>query len=102
MALRPEEITSVLQRELEGRDVTVTGAIASIPQHESYGVRFVLVTDALQSIRYAEFCLPSCHTGSNESIHIGKNLVSFLGSYIPYLQTLRIWRPDDFPWTSSK
>ncbi|CAF4061089.1 unnamed protein product, partial [Rotaria sordida] len=56
--------------------------------------------NALNSVRYAEFCLPSCHKGSNESTRIGKNLVSFLGNYTPYLQTLRIWRPDDFPWTS--
>ncbi|CAF3843737.1 unnamed protein product, partial [Rotaria sp. Silwood1] len=56
--------------------------------------------NALNSVRYAEFCLPSCHSGSNESTRIGKNLVSFLGNYTPYLQTLRIWRPDDFPWTS--
>ncbi|CAF3094447.1 unnamed protein product, partial [Rotaria sp. Silwood2] len=57
---------------------------------------------ALYSVLYAEFNLPSCHIGSNESIHIGKNLISFLGSYIPYLETLRLWRSDDFPWTSSK
>ncbi|CAF3981822.1 unnamed protein product, partial [Rotaria sordida] len=56
--------------------------------------------NALNSVRYAEFCLSSCHKGSNESTCIGKNLVSFLGNYTPYLQTLRIWRPDDFPWTS--
>ncbi|CAF4422949.1 unnamed protein product, partial [Rotaria sp. Silwood2] len=56
--------------------------------------------NALNSVRYAEFCLPSCHNGSNESTRVGKNLVSFLGNYTPYLQTLRIWRPDDFPWTS--
>jgi hypothetical protein len=39
--------------------------------------------------------------GSNEDIHIGKNLVPFLSIYMPNLRTLRLWRPDDFPWTSS-
>ncbi|CAF3350678.1 unnamed protein product [Rotaria sp. Silwood2] len=56
--------------------------------------------NALSSVRYAEFYLPSCNTGSNDSIRFGKNLVSFLGTYTPYLQTLCLWRPDDFPWTS--
>jgi hypothetical protein len=28
--------------------------------------------------------------------------VPFLSTYMPHLQTLRLWREDDFPWTSSK
>ncbi|CAF1452137.1 unnamed protein product [Rotaria sordida] len=46
-----------------------------------------LRTNALSTVRYAEFCLPTCHYGSNEVIHIGKNLAPFLSTY-------------DFPWTS--
>ncbi|CAF3478953.1 unnamed protein product, partial [Rotaria sp. Silwood2] len=46
------------------------------------------------------FCVPSCHRGSNDVIGVGKNLVPFLARDIPYLQTLRLWRPDDFLWTS--
>lgn len=57
---------------------------------------------ALSTVQCVEFGIPSCHYGSNESIHIGKNLVSFLSTYMPHLQILRLWRPDDFPWTSSK
>ncbi|CAF4049853.1 unnamed protein product [Rotaria sordida] len=56
--------------------------------------------NALSIIRHVEFCLPSCHYGSNESIHMGKNLVSVLSCYMPHIQTLRLWRDDDFPWTS--
>ncbi|CAF4061895.1 unnamed protein product [Rotaria sp. Silwood1] len=59
-----------------------------------------LKTNALNSVRCAEFGVPSCHYGSNDSIHIGKNLVSFLSTHMPHLQTLHLWRPDDFPWTS--
>ncbi|CAF2964366.1 unnamed protein product, partial [Rotaria sp. Silwood2] len=55
---------------------------------------------ALSTVQCAEFGIPSCHYGSNESIHIGKNLVPFLSTYMPHLQILRLWRPDDFPWTS--
>ncbi|CAF5083569.1 unnamed protein product, partial [Rotaria sp. Silwood1] len=55
---------------------------------------------ALSTVQCAEFGIPSCNYGSNESIHIGKNLVSFLSTYMPHLQILRLWRPDDFPWTS--
>ncbi len=58
--------------------------------------------DALNTVRYAEFSLPSSHRGSNQSIHIGKSLVPFLKTYMPHLQTLHLWKPDDFPWTSSK
>ncbi|CAF4062206.1 unnamed protein product, partial [Rotaria sordida] len=56
--------------------------------------------DALNTVRYAEFSLPSCHRGSNQSIHIGKSLVPFLKTYMPHLQTLHLWKLDDFPWTS--
>ncbi|CAF4509946.1 unnamed protein product, partial [Rotaria sp. Silwood2] len=38
--------------------------------------------------------------GYSESIHIGENLVPLLSTFMPHLQTLRLWRPDDFPWTS--
>ncbi|CAF3564796.1 unnamed protein product [Rotaria sp. Silwood1] len=56
--------------------------------------------NALNTVQYAEFRIPSCHRGSNESIRIGQNLVPFLSTYMSNLQTLRLWRLDDFPWTS--
>jgi hypothetical protein len=56
----------------------------------------------LSTIRCAKFCIPSCNYGSNDSIHIGRNLVPFLSTYMAQLQTLYLWRPDDFSWTSSK
>ncbi|CAF3182010.1 unnamed protein product [Rotaria sp. Silwood2] len=56
--------------------------------------------NALTTVRHIEFCLSSCNYGSDESAHMGKNLVPLLSSYTPYLQTLRLWRDDDFPWTS--
>ncbi|CAF1251594.1 unnamed protein product [Rotaria sordida] len=59
-----------------------------------------LKRNALNTIQCAEFGIPSCHYGSNDSIYIGKNLVPFLSTYMPQLQTLYLWRPDDFPWTS--
>ncbi|CAF1528204.1 unnamed protein product, partial [Rotaria sordida] len=59
-----------------------------------------LRTNALSSVRYAEFCLPSCHYGYNKGNHIGKDLVPFLSRYMPHLQTLRLWRPDDFLFTT--
>ncbi|CAF1450960.1 unnamed protein product, partial [Rotaria sordida] len=59
-----------------------------------------LRTNALSTVRYAEFCLPSCQKSTNEVIRIGKQLVPFLSTYMPNLETLRLWRPDDFPWTS--
>ncbi|CAF1390118.1 unnamed protein product, partial [Rotaria sordida] len=59
-----------------------------------------LRTNALSSVRYAEFCLPSCHYGYNKANHIGKDLVPFLSRYMPHLQTLRLWRPDDFLFTT--
>jgi hypothetical protein len=58
--------------------------------------------NALNTVRHAEFGIPSCNFGYNESVEIGKHLVSFLNMYMPHLQTLRLWRPDDFPWTSRK
>ncbi|CAF5021381.1 unnamed protein product [Rotaria sp. Silwood1] len=61
-----------------------------------------LRTNALSTVRYVEFCLPSSCTSSNELIHIGQYLVPFLSTYMPHLQTLRLWRLDDFPWTTSK
>ncbi|CAF3971907.1 unnamed protein product, partial [Rotaria sp. Silwood1] len=59
-----------------------------------------LRTNALSTVRYVEFCLPSSCTSSNELIHIGQYLVPFLSTYMPHLQTLRLWRLDDFPWTT--
>ncbi|CAF3286635.1 unnamed protein product [Rotaria socialis] len=56
--------------------------------------------DALNTVQYAEFKIPGCHRDSNELIRIGKNLVPFLSTYMAHLQTLCLWRPDDFPWTS--
>ncbi|CAF4534545.1 unnamed protein product, partial [Rotaria sp. Silwood2] len=55
---------------------------------------------ALITVRHIEFCLASCNYGLDESAHIGKNLIPLLTSYTPYLQSLRLWRVDDFPWTS--
>ncbi|CAF4822080.1 unnamed protein product [Rotaria sp. Silwood1] len=59
-----------------------------------------LLKNALKNVRYAEFCLTSCHFGSNQSIGIGKFLVLVLSNYMPHLQALRLWRPGDFPWTT--
>ncbi|CAF1595876.1 unnamed protein product [Rotaria magnacalcarata] len=59
-----------------------------------------LRTDALSTVRYAEFCLPSCRYGCDEKNYIGKRFVPFLSKYMPHLQTLCVWREDDFPWTS--
>ncbi|CAF1449212.1 unnamed protein product, partial [Rotaria sordida] len=59
-----------------------------------------LKTNALSSVQYVEFSIPSCHRNSNESANIGKHLVPFLKLHMPHLQTLRLWRPDDFPWTT--
>ncbi|UJR28775.1 hypothetical protein I4U23_010001 [Adineta vaga] len=59
-----------------------------------------LKQNALNNVEYVEFSIPSCNMGSNERLHIGKNLVPFLSIYMPHLRTLRLWRPDDFPWTS--
>ncbi|CAF3836111.1 unnamed protein product [Rotaria sp. Silwood1] len=60
-----------------------------------------LRTNALITVRYAAFCLPSCHRGY-ETVNLGKHLVPFLSTYMPHLQTLCLWRPDDFPWTSTQ
>ncbi|CAF4610386.1 unnamed protein product [Rotaria sp. Silwood2] len=61
-----------------------------------------LIINALNTVQYTEFCLPSCNYGCSEQVRIGKNLVPFLSTYMPHLQTLHLWRPDDFLWTSSK
>ncbi|CAF1022929.1 unnamed protein product [Adineta steineri] len=61
---------------------------------------YYLRNGALDTVRYAEFGISSCNIGPNSSVHIGKQLVRFLSTYMPYLQTLRLWRPDDFPWSS--
>lgn len=58
--------------------------------------------NALSTVQHAEFRIPSCTFGPNDSIHIGKHLVPVLSTFMPNLQTLRLWRSDDFPWTSSK
>jgi hypothetical protein len=58
--------------------------------------------NALSTVRHAEFGIASCNFGYDVSVQIGKHLVPFLNIYMPHLQTLRLWRPDDFPWTSSK
>ncbi|CAF4342528.1 unnamed protein product, partial [Rotaria sp. Silwood2] len=59
-----------------------------------------LRTNALSGVQYAEFCLPSCHYDFNKVNHIGKHLVPLISTYMPHLQTLRLWRTDDFPWIS--
>ncbi|CAF0879798.1 unnamed protein product [Adineta steineri] len=59
-----------------------------------------LKENALSAVRHAEFGLPSCNIGKNESTYIGKQLVPFISTYMSHLQTLCLWRPDDFPWTS--
>ncbi|CAF4758534.1 unnamed protein product, partial [Rotaria sp. Silwood2] len=56
--------------------------------------------NALTTTRYAEFGIPSCNLGRNESIPIGKHLVLLLSTYMPHLHALQLWRPDDFSWTS--
>ncbi|CAF3704630.1 unnamed protein product [Rotaria sp. Silwood1] len=60
-----------------------------------------LKENALSNVRYTEFSLPSCRRGTNESVHLGKYLVPFLSKHMPYLQTLCLWKPDDFPWSST-
>ncbi|CAF4814915.1 unnamed protein product [Rotaria sp. Silwood1] len=61
-----------------------------------------LKENALSNVRYTEFSLPSCRRGTNESVHLGKYLVPFLSKHMPYLQTLCLWKPDDFPWSSKQ
>ncbi|CAF1245187.1 unnamed protein product [Adineta ricciae] len=56
--------------------------------------------NALNTVRCIEFGLASCNYGSNESIGLGANLVPVLSTYMPHLRILRLWRLDDFPWTS--
>ncbi|CAF4466902.1 unnamed protein product [Rotaria socialis] len=50
-----------------------------------------LRTNALSTVQYAEFRLPSCYYGDNNAVSIGKHLVPFLSTYMPHLQTLRLW-----------
>ncbi|CAF4358814.1 unnamed protein product [Rotaria magnacalcarata] len=64
-----------------------------IIQYASDGLK----QNALRSVRCADFGTPSCHYGCNESIHTGGNVASFLTTHMPHLQTLHLWRPDDFP-----
>ncbi|CAF5224328.1 unnamed protein product [Rotaria magnacalcarata] len=59
-----------------------------------------LEENVLINVRYLEFCVPSCNYGENETVLLGKNLVPFLSKYMPYLQTLCLWKRDDFPWSS--
>jgi len=42
------QLADDLRPELEGRDIEVTGVVSSIPQHESYGLRFELLTEQAQ------------------------------------------------------
>ncbi|CAF4611884.1 unnamed protein product, partial [Rotaria sp. Silwood2] len=56
--------------------------------------------NALSTVQYVEFSIPSCNFGQNKSVHVSEQLVPFLSSYMPHLQKLRLWRPDDFPLTS--
>ncbi|CAM4750629.1 unnamed protein product [Rotaria magnacalcarata] len=61
-----------------------------------------LEENVLINVRYLEFCVPSCNYGENETVLLGKNLVPFLSKYMPYLQTLCLWKRDDFPWSSTR
>ncbi|CAF4074295.1 unnamed protein product, partial [Rotaria magnacalcarata] len=56
--------------------------------------------NALRTVQYVELGIPSCNRGPKKSTHLGKRLVPLLITYMPYLQTLRLWRPDDFSWTT--
>ncbi|CAF5159574.1 unnamed protein product, partial [Rotaria sp. Silwood1] len=47
-----------------------------------------------------EFGIASCNVGDDASTRTGRHLVPFLNTHMPYLQTLHLWRPDDFPWTT--
>ncbi|CAF3755398.1 unnamed protein product, partial [Rotaria sp. Silwood1] len=47
-----------------------------------------LKTNASSSVQCAELGISSCHYGSNDSIHMGNNLVPFLSTHMPHLQTL--------------
>ncbi|CAF4868860.1 unnamed protein product [Rotaria sp. Silwood2] len=59
-----------------------------------------LKINVLSNIQCAEFGIPSCYYGSNDSVHLGKSFVPFLSTYVSQLQTLYLWRPDDFAWAS--
>ncbi|CAF5128886.1 unnamed protein product, partial [Rotaria sp. Silwood1] len=56
--------------------------------------------NVLNTVRYAEFGIASCNVGDDASTRTGRHLVPFLNTHMPYLQTLHLWRPDDFPWTT--
>ena len=58
-------------------------------------------TSSLSRLVHVELSIPDYYEESNESGHLGKDLVPFLSKYMPNLQTLILWRPNDFPWTSS-
>ena len=53
-------------------------------------------------VRHAVFGLQSCHTGNNDLIRAGGQLVTCLSTLMPNLETLRLWRADDYLWTSGK
>lgn len=58
--------------------------------------------NGIRTVRYLECHVPSATHGDDERVQIGKNLTPFLAEYTPCLQTLCLWRHDDFAWTSSK
>ncbi|MES1196565.1 MAG: ComEC/Rec2 family competence protein, partial [Steroidobacter sp.] len=60
-----------LQPQLEGRDVAVTGVIASIPQHESYGLRFVFATESNGELRVPSQLQISWYS-NNVQVHAGE------------------------------
>ena len=57
---------------------------------------------ALSSLRRAEFGLQSCHIGNDDLIRAGGQLVTCLSALMPKLQTLRLWRTDDFLLTTGE
>ncbi|CAF2052473.1 unnamed protein product [Rotaria magnacalcarata] len=65
-----------------------------------YTGNYILRTNAFRTVQYAEFCFPSIHNGDTRKICDGKHFVPFFSKYMPHLQRLRLWRQDDFPWTS--
>ncbi|CAM4837549.1 unnamed protein product [Rotaria magnacalcarata] len=70
--------------------------LLDIVEHETN----ILRTNAFRTVQYAEFCFPSIHNGDTRKICDGKHFVPFFSKYMPHLQRLRLWRQDDFPWTS--
>ncbi|UJR29230.1 hypothetical protein I4U23_010444 [Adineta vaga] len=53
--------------------------------------------NALRTVQHVEF---HCHSINKNVASMGNQLVRIVSLWMPYLQTLRICRPDDFPWTS--